>query len=230
MVVACYRLRERDLPKTVRPADHVSETAPALRRKTLTREAWIAAALKVLEKRGIADVKIDVLAKQFKVTRGSFYFHFSSIKDLREALLEEWRARNCRPFEALAKNPHPDGLVFFEIIVKTWVNEDPFSPLLDLAVRDWSRGSRKLADEMAAADDLRIALLEKSFLALDYPADEALVRARITYFHQIGHYTLYFRESAADRKRYQPIYGKVLLGPRGEEAEAQQAARQDQDG
>lgn len=230
MVVACYRLRERDLPKTVRPADHVSETAPALRRKTLTREAWIAAALKVLEKRGIADVKIDVLAKQFKVTRGSFYFHFSSIKDLREALLEEWRARNCRPFEALAKNPHPDGLVFFEIIVKTWVNEDPFSPLLDLAVRDWSRGSRKLADEMAAADDLRIALLEKSFLALDYPADEALVRARITYFHQIGHYTLYFRESAADRKRYQPIYGKVLLGPKGEEAEVQQAARQDQDG
>ena len=218
------------MPKTDRPARQGTKETPAVRRKTLTREAWIAAALKVLEKRGIADVKIDVLAKQFKVTRGSFYFHFSSIKDLREALLEEWRARNCRPFEALARNPHPDGLVFFEIIVLTWVNEDPFSPLLDLAVRDWSRGSRKLADEMAAADDLRISLLEKAFLALDYPADEALVRARITYFHQIGHYTLYFRESAADRKRYQPIYGKVLLGPNAEAAEARQAIRQGQDG
>src|SRR5690606_38879450 len=46
-------------------------------RQTLSREAWIAAARKVLERRGIAEVKIDRLARQFKVTRGSFYFHFA---------------------------------------------------------------------------------------------------------------------------------------------------------
>jgi hypothetical protein len=39
------------------------------------------------------------------------------------------------------------------------------------------------------------------------------VRARITYFHQIGYYTLSFKEDAADRKRYQPLYGEVLLSP-----------------
>ena len=101
--------------------------------------------------------------------------------------------------------------------MRIWVDEAPFRPLLDLAVRDWSRTARKLAGEVAAIDDLRIALLCRAFRAMGYGDDESLVRARITYFHQIGYYALSFKETAADRKRYQPIYGAVLLGPRGAE-------------
>ena len=94
-----------------------------------------------------------------------------------------------------------------------WVDENPFSPLLDLAVRDWSRTSKKLAREVTEMDSLRMALLTRAFRALGYSADESLVRARITYFHQIGYYTLSFKEDAAERRRYQPLYGRVLLGP-----------------
>ena len=196
------------------PIDAAGDEERSSRRRTLSRESWIAAALKVLEKRGIGAVKIDQLARQLDVTRGSFYFHFSGLKDLQEALVDEWRDRNCRPFQSLAEQPQPDGLAFFDTIVGTWVSEDPFRPLLDLAIRDWSRSSRKLANEVAAIDDLRISLLKAAFQSIGYADDESLVRARITYFHQIGYYALSFKESAADRKRYQPIYGKVLIGPR----------------
>jgi AcrR family transcriptional regulator len=189
------------------------------RRRTLSRDSWIEPARKVLETRGIADVKIDVLARQLNVTRGSFYFHFAGLADLHEALLEEWRACNCRPFETLAEADDPDGLAFFERIVRIWVDEAPFRPLLDLAVRDWSRASHKLANEVAAVDELRISLLTRSFRAMGYADDESLVRARITYFHQIGYYALSFKEAPADRKRYQPLYGKVLLGPLGDRPE-----------
>lgn len=182
-------------------------------RQTLSREAWIAAARKVLEQRGIGEVKIDRLAKQFKVTRGSFYFHFSSLKDLHSGLLEEWRRSNCKPFQAMREAADVDGLQFFSSIVHVWVDEDPFSPLLDLAVRDWSRTSRKLAQEVAEMDNLRISLLARAFHTMGYSRDEGLVRARITYFHQIGYYALSFKEDAAERRRYQPLYGKVLLGP-----------------
>jgi AcrR family transcriptional regulator len=188
---------------------------PRSRRKTLSREAWIAAALKVLERGGIADVKIDVLAKRLKVTRGSFYFHFSGLKDLQEGLLEDWRTRNCRPFQALSHAQHADGLAAFDSIVNIWVDEDPFRPLLDMAVRDWSRTSRKLSDEMESIDNLRISLLARAFRAMEYTDDESVVRARITYFHQIGYYALSFKEPATERKRYQPLYGDILLGPRG---------------
>lgn len=188
------------------------------KRRTLSRESWIAAALKVLERRGIASVKIDLLAKQLRVTRGSFYFHFADLKDLQQAMLEEWRTRNCRPFLELAAEEGHEGKDFFDRIVTIWVAEDPFSPMLDLAIRDWSRSAAKLAAEVAAMDDLRLALLTRSFRTMGYDADESLVRARITYFHQIGYYATFFKENATDRRRYQPIFGRVLLGPLAEEA------------
>ncbi|TGQ66067.1 TetR/AcrR family transcriptional regulator [Mesorhizobium sp. M00.F.Ca.ET.186.01.1.1] len=182
-------------------------------RQTLSREAWIAAARKVLEKHGIGEVKIDRLAKQFKVTRGSFYFHFTSLADLRDGLLQEWRDINCQPFWAMREMRDMDGLQFFTDIVHVWVDEAPFSPLLDLAVRDWSRTSKKLAQEVKDIDNLRIELLIRSFRAMGYPPDESLVRARITYFHQIGQYALSFKEDPAVRRSYQPLFGEVLLGP-----------------
>ncbi|MBZ9742666.1 MULTISPECIES: TetR/AcrR family transcriptional regulator [unclassified Mesorhizobium] len=182
-------------------------------RQTLSREAWIAAARKVLEKHGIGEVKIDRLAKQFKVTRGSFYFHFTSLADLRDGLLQEWRDINCQPFWAMREMHDVDGLQFFTDIVHVWVDEAPFSPLLDLAVRDWSRTSKKLAREVKDIDDLRVELLMRSFRAMGYPPDESLVRARITYFHQIGQYALSFKEDPAVRRSYQPLFGEVLLGP-----------------
>ena len=186
---------------------------PARPRTTLTRDAWISAATKVLERRGIGAVKIDSLSRQLKVTRGSFYFHFSGIKDLHTALLAGWRSRNCQPFVELAANAELSAVELFSAVVHTWVDENPFSPALDLAVRDWSRTSRSLEAEMLKIDELRISLLHRSFREMGYSDDESTVRARLTYFHQIGYYAISYKEKAAARMRLQPLFGHVLLGP-----------------
>ena len=184
-----------------------------IRRPTLTREAWIAAARKVLENGGISEVKIDRLARRLEVTRGSFYFHFSSLQDLHQALLDEWRQRNCAPFERLRASEVTDGFEFFSSVVHIWVDENPFSPRLDLSVRDWARTSRPLQKEVGEMDDLRLGLLERSFIAMGYGSDESLVRARITYFHQIGQYAISFKEDPVRRRSLQPLFGQVLVGP-----------------
>jgi AcrR family transcriptional regulator len=181
-------------------------------RKTLSREDWIAAATATLERKGIANVKIDRLSRQLKVTRGSFYFHFRNQKDLLTSLLEEWRQRNCRPFQSLLDHEVTDGVAFFHAVTGVWIREDPFSPKLDLAIRDWSRSSASIAREVRDQDDFRMALLVRAFAAMGYDRDEGLIRARITYFQQIGYYATYFKEPAAERKRYRPIYSKVLIG------------------
>jgi AcrR family transcriptional regulator len=205
---------EKPLAKAKRsPTETDAEDAGKAVRRTLTREDWVAAARKVLEKRGIAEVKIDRLARQFKVTRGSFYFHFSSLKDLHDELLSEWRRANCAPFQAMVDREVTDGVQFFSDIVHTWVDEKPFSPKLDLAIRDWARTSKEIARDVDAVDELRINLLVRSFLAIGYSEKESIVRARITYFHQIGQYALSFKEDPAVRKSYQPLFGDVLLGP-----------------
>jgi AcrR family transcriptional regulator len=190
-----------------------SDMAPKPPRKSLSREAWIATARRTLEKRGISEVKIEHLARKLHVTRGSFYFHFSSLNDLHDALLNEWRTANFVPFQKLREKPFDTGLQLFTDIVHVWVDEDPFSPALDLATRDWSRTSASLAREVKLNDSLRMDLLTEAFHKMGYPEDESIVRARITYFHQIGQYALSFKEPRKTREQYQPLFGSVLLGP-----------------
>lgn len=206
---------ERTLKKAKLMPEQITETdlGPSASRQTLSRKTWINAARNVLELRGIAEVKIDRLARQFKVTRGSFYFHFSSLKDLHSSLLDEWRRANCAPFQAMRDTKNIDGLQFFSDIVHVWVDENPFRPNLDLAVRNWSRTSTEIAKEVEEIDELRIALLIRAFRDIGYSGDESLVRARLTYLHQIGHYVLSFEEDPEVRRRYQPVFGAVLLGP-----------------
>lgn len=182
-------------------------------RKTLSREAWINAATATLERRGIANVKIDHLSRQLKVTRGSFYFHFRDLKDLLSSLLEEWRVRNCRPFRSMADVDPEGGRSYFDAVTGVWVSEDPFSPRLDLAIRDWSRSSPAIAREVRQQDDFRMDLLVKAFAAMGYDRDESVIRARITYFQQIGYYATRFQEPPAERKRYRPLYSRILIGP-----------------
>lgn len=191
----------------------LSDASVKAPRRTLGREDWIAAARKALERRGIAEVKIDRLARQLKVTRGSFYFHFTSLNDLHAALMDEWRRANCAPFQAMVGMDAADGVQMFSDIVHAWVDEKPFSPKLDLAIRDWSRTSRAIAQEVDAIDELRISLLFQAFLKIGYDEKESTVRARITYFHQIGQYALSFKEDPDIRRSYQPLFGDVLLGP-----------------
>jgi AcrR family transcriptional regulator len=188
-------------------------------RRTLSREDWVRAALKVLEKGGVASVKVDRLATSLKVTRGSFYFHFKGLKDLLAALLEEWRRRNCAPFEALEGRTDLEGTALFRAFRNVWVDEDPFSPALDMAVRDWGRASKEVARAVQAADDHRMGLLRRAFDQMGYDGDEALIRTRVSYFHQIGYYAMAFREPRPERLRYLTIYDDVLTGRPFKESE-----------
>lgn len=185
-------------------------------RRTLSREDWIRAALKVLQKGGVAGVKVDRLARTLKVTRGSFYFHFNGRKDLLAALLAEWRRRNCGPFEALERRDDLQGIALFRAFRNVWVDEDPFGPALDMAVRDWGRSSREVARAVQASDEFRMGLLRRAFDQMGYAEDEAVIRTRISYFQQIGYYAMAFREPRPARLHYVPIYDDVLTGRLGQ--------------
>lgn len=56
----------------------------------LSKHDWTEAALAALGRGGVSAVRVDVLAKRFGVTRGSFYWHFSSRDALIAAAMEEW--------------------------------------------------------------------------------------------------------------------------------------------
>jgi hypothetical protein len=105
-----------------------------------------------------------------------------------------------------------NGLAEFASIVDLWLSEREFSPAFDTAVRDWARQSKSVAAAVRRADLRRIDVLRRIFVDLGYRDPEALVRARVTYFHQVGYYALRLEETPARRRALAPAYVRVLIG------------------
>ena len=61
-------------------------------------------------------------------------------------------------------------------------------------------------------DEQRIEVIRQIFLDLGYQDPQALVRARITYFHQVGYYTLGIEDSRERRLELLPVYLASLIG------------------
>ncbi|MFC1796451.1 TetR/AcrR family transcriptional regulator [Pseudomonadota bacterium] len=180
-------------------------------RNPLTRTDWIAAARGLLVAGGIEHVRIARLSETLNVTRGGFYWLFKSRDDLLNELLKDWERTNTRPFEKILKPEH-NGLAELETLIDMWLDEADYSPAYDSAIRDWARMSSLAARVVKRVDAKRIKVIKTIFLDMGYAEDEALVRARITYFHQVGYYILGLGESRAKRRKARPLYMKVLSG------------------
>ena len=68
-------------------------------RQQLDRAAWIKAAFDVLADKGLDGIRVEVLAKRLKVTKGSFYWHFKDRRDLLDAVLETWKDGRIRDIQ-----------------------------------------------------------------------------------------------------------------------------------
>lgn len=182
------------------------------KREPLTRADWILAARQALIKGGIGAVNIVPLAKALRMTRGGFYWHFKGRQDLLDALLDDWVRNNTAAFEDILQAPGRNGRAEFEALVDVWVAETTYSPGWDTAIRDWARLSRKVAEVVRRVDEHRIEIVRRIFLDLGYADPEALVRARITYFHQVGYYALGLVDSPSRRRELLPFYIDSLIG------------------
>jgi AcrR family transcriptional regulator len=180
-------------------------------RGSSSRENWIEAARRALIKRGIEGVKVDRLAQTLKITRGSFYHHFESRKELLEALQRDWESRNLFEIAEVRdrwRQHEPD----LSEVVAVWVGTDSEFPAFDIAVRMWARQAKAVAQAVEKVDEEWIKLLSDLFSAAGLDDDESLVRARVTYYHQIGYYALDVHEPRAQRLRLLPTYYRVLTG------------------
>jgi AcrR family transcriptional regulator len=189
-------------------------STPAERRRgdTFGRDEWLSAARKALIAEGIDQVKIDRLSRRVGVRRSSFYWHFSSRAKLLEALLDHWEATNTGPMLRAVDAAVAAGAEGMHILARLWIDERDFQPDYDTAVRDWARKDPGVARVVRATDKKRIQAITRLMKVYGFLGDEALVRARIVYFHQVGYYALALHESKAERERLEPIYVKALIG------------------
>jgi AcrR family transcriptional regulator len=178
----------------------------------MDREDWIEAARRALIEGGVAKVKVEPLAAALGVTTGSFYHHFGKRQDMLDAVLAHWERENTEPLTRAVREAGDDPDAQIDALFDTWLAERDYDPAYDSAVRDWARVSKAAEAAVRRADAQRIELLRGIFLRFGYDEAHAFIRARVTYFHQVGYYAMAIIESRAVRRGWRPIYREVLVG------------------
>lgn len=182
------------------PPDHTPSTAE-----------WIDLARKVLIEQGVGEVKIDKLARLAGVTRGGFYWRFKGRQELLDALIEDWRASNTTPILRELGRPGTlrERMLY---LADLYISGTDFDPAYDTAMRAWAGFDAQVAAQVHAVDETRIEAIRRIFEEGGHSDVEALVRARVTYFHQVGYFTLQMAETTERRRELRDIYVRVLTG------------------
>lgn len=160
---------------------------PRTSKKSVDRNAWLKKALDVLFSHGISQIKVEVLARKLKLTKGSFYWHFKNRDDLLRSMVDWWRDNQLH-FIASLDIQHledPAGLIK-AVIGFTHHTEDSRH---DVAMREFARFNKYAARAVAEVDQRRIDYLAVLFRAANFAEAEVLLRARALYFYQVGEYT-----------------------------------------
>ncbi|MCH2075744.1 MAG: TetR/AcrR family transcriptional regulator [Rhodobacteraceae bacterium] len=165
----------------------------------VTRQDWLDAAMSTLIETGVEQVKVLTLATRMGVSRSSFYWYFKSRADLLDGLLAAWEAHNPAAMIAQAELPSQSICEAICNIHKCVVNPALFDIPLDFAVRDWARRDASVKARVTAADARTCAALAAMFTHHDYDPQEALIRARVLYYMQLGYDAAELNESWEER-------------------------------
>jgi AcrR family transcriptional regulator len=158
-----------------------------VRKDKMDRDAWILAATEVLGEEGIAGVRVEVLAKRFHVTKGSFYWHFKDRQDLLDALLETWREGRIKDIlKQTEAEPGQEAERIQHVIEVYSAAKNRKGMQIELAIRDWARRDTAVAAVVQEVDRIRLECAGKLFLASACSEQEAATRSMLLYAYVFG--------------------------------------------
>jgi AcrR family transcriptional regulator len=174
----------------------------------LGREDWIRMGTKILIERGIEAVKIDSIAKQLNVTRGSFYWHFKNRDVFLLTILQEWETRRAADvmaqLEALICSPSAKLLKLFDLVAQE-------NTQLEKAIRIWAIKDSRVAALIEQVDRQQLNDLKNLFSQLGFPELEAKSRAQIVYAIRLAWFVIAVPDDSAELAIEVAIVHRLLI-------------------
>ena len=190
-------------------------TTPDAGRSSLTPDTWIEAATAVLVDQGIDHVRVDVLAQQLGVTRGSFYWHFRDREDLLRRVLQAWRERATEQLTVRLEQATADAVAQLRDVLSL-----PFrgraatrAARIELAIRAWARRDAMARQAVDEADASRIGYIAQVFSSLGFSIAEARARAFLLYAYVVGESQMPTQGSATQRQDRCRFVERLLQQP-----------------
>ena len=154
-------------------------------RSTLSRDAWIGAALEALARAGVASVAVEPLAKRLGVTKGSFYWHFEDRDELLAVALDHWERERT---EALIERL--DAIADPRRRLAEWARHAFSADKALLVALHAAAEHRIVAPVLRRVTERRIEWLAELLREAGIPTAVAARRARLLYAADVGLFEL----------------------------------------
>ena len=167
--------------------------------KQLGTEDWLKLALDTLDNEGIHKVNVEYLARQLKVTKGSFYWHFKNRETLLKEMLNYWtETLTTDVIQRSRQNSKDAKETLFKLM--TIITEEKVGRY-EAAIRIWA-----MHDEMANAslhkiDAQRLKYITSVFTDIGFTKADAELRARMMLYYQVAEQVIFLSDSKEKRKK-----------------------------
>jgi len=184
-------------------------------RSALTPERWIEAATEVLVDRGIDSVRVDMLAQQLQVTRGSFYWHFRDREDLLRRVLQAWRENATEQLTLRLESAQPDPREQLRDVISLPVRGRAAqrAARIELAIRAWARRDATARQFVDEADGARIGYIAQLYSAVGFGVVEARWRAFALYAYVVAEAQIVAPIAQAQREERDRFIERLMLQP-----------------
>jgi AcrR family transcriptional regulator len=159
-----------------------------------SKDDYYRAALDLLAEGGVDLLTIANLCSRLDVTTGSFYAHFTGIREFHMAFLEQWEAGRIYLLKEQV-DCTTDSLDRIDLLrrIAVGVNHEAES-----AIRGWARTNPFVAEFQRRVDQMREEVLVQAFVDVGIDDDEARLLARIGLTILVGTQQI---EDKVDRNR-----------------------------
>jgi len=177
-----------------------------------SEEVWLEAAHQMLIESGVESVKVMSLAAALKLSRTSFYWHFSDRNALLDALIERWRVQNTGNLVAQTERYAETIAEAMLNLFDCWIDSELFDARLDFAIRNWAQQDSSLKRLLEQTDAERIDAIKALFVRYGFDDERAEVRAHTVYYTQIGYISMMVEEPLQKRLERIPAYVENFVG------------------
>jgi AcrR family transcriptional regulator len=151
------------------------------------RSSWIEEGLRALAAGGPDAVRIEPLAQALGVTKGGFYWHFDDRRALLEEMLDAWERTVIDEVIERIEGDGGDATARLRRLFALASSSEARGLLrIDLAVRDWSRRDKTVAERLRRIDNRRMEYMRSLFGAFCPDEDDVEARCMVAFSLFIG--------------------------------------------
>ncbi len=185
----------------------------SVRKEKMDRDTWVEAATEVLGEEGLSGVRVEVVAKRFGITKGSFYWHFKDRQDLLDAVINNWKEGRIKDIlKQTHSEPGREAERIHHVIEVYSASRNTKGMGIELAIREWARRDKAAAAIVAEVDQIRLEWAGRLFLASGYSEAEASTRSLLLYAYVFGQSLMTTDQSSAEFAACKACIKDIIMG------------------